>query len=382
MVNFITGIITLFSQVSFGQFIALALVMITAVFVLVYSYSQRTFYLTKTNMRMLVLWLLIIVSLLRIENLFHKESIIELSWLSLGVIFILISLCNFKTDIYQYRKNISLVTLFFSLIVLVGYVLNSDFFGLINYPYAGVRLVGGFDGPNEIAGFYLIFLGLMLGWLYFDQNEGYKLLIWMSILVAVIIIILSYSRGGLLGLELILASVLIYSIWVSIKRKKIKRLLLTLLVGTLLFYVILYQIYPMLEITRKQSTSRIPVISESINLIKQKPFFGHGIGGFAIYGDSINNTPHNGLLFFLVSGGMISFLLFFLFYSNLVVICLKKRLYPEFFFFIVFLYQEMFFNNLIRGRLSFLFWICTLYVLKYTNSRPNSKLAPVTKKVA
>lgn len=380
MVNFITGIITLFSQVLFGQFIALAFVIITAVCVLVYSLSHKAIYINKMNARMLFLWLLIMISLIRIKNLFYVESIIELSWLSLGFIFILLSLLNFKTDIYQYRKYISLATLFFSVIVLVGYVLNSDCFGLINYPYAGIRVVGGFDSPNEIAGYYLMILGLMFGWCYFDHLKGHKALVWMNIFTAIIIIVLSWSRGGLLGLALFLVFFLIYSMWSSLKRLKIIRLSFTLLVGIFSICVMLYYVYPSLEITRKQGSSRIPIISESVNLIKQKPFFGYGIGGFAIYGDLNNDTPHNGPLFLLVSGGIISFLLFFLFYSNLIIICLKKRLYPEFFLLMVFLYQEMFFNNLIRGRLSFLFWICTLYILKYKNPRPHTEVVSAPKR--
>ncbi len=176
---------------------------------------------------------------------------------------------------------------------------------------------GGFDNPagytaSLCAGFPMILYLLRL-----YRSKWVIGSITFAGLLIIISVILSGSRTGILSLTVVLL------IWVLLKVKVTKRLLILFSVGIVLLLSVLY------FCKRDSANGRLLIWQCSWGMIKEKPLLGYGMNGFQVnymdyqanyfekYPDSFyviladnTNHPFNEYLLLLINYGFVGFLLF------------------------------------------------------------------------
>lgn len=323
----------------------------------------------KKSLWLLLLWSLMIIIMIRPEYLQLIETRTEIFWLLLGCLSFLIVSFGSKTERISAIKTIVLSGIFGALINLITHTLSWFPEGITNLPYAGTRWVGGFDGPNEFGAFYVMMLALVLG-MYLEKEYN---LFQMTIRTGVFIplVYFSYSRGSLLGLVILMAIFVVYSI---IKTKRKFLLTSSYLIAFLVF--INQYLQPLLRKfndVRENATDRDNLFSESFRLLKENPIIGHGLGSFEELSFVRNTTPHSDYLLFIVSGGVVGIGMLLYFYFKFIIKAFKDRIYPEFLLLLVFMSQAFTFNNIVRGRLSILFWVVVILIYLGTKVEPKER---------
>lgn len=331
----------------------------------------------KSGLFFLFVWSFMIVYMLRGEYLMLTETMVEVFWLTLGCIsFVIISFSK-ELDRVTTLKLVVFAGGIGAAVNLVAYRLSWYNPHLINSPYAGTRWVGGFDGPNESAAFYVMILALVLG-LYLEKNiSSLNTIIMFSIVTPLIYI--SFSRGALLSFAGLFIIFVLYSFVKS--RRKIA--LLTIYTITLWIFFSKYygSLFERFTYIRRSASERGYLFTESMRLFTDKPVLGHGFGSFETQATVYNVVPHSDYLLFLVSGGIIGATLLVLFYLGFTFKAFRKKFYPELLLLIVFMTQALTFNNIVRGRLSVLFWIIVILVYLGTKESRIKKTPSVWKKI-
>lgn len=234
---------------------------------------------------------------------------------------------------------------------------------LLSPPYAGTRWVGGFDGPNEFGQSGVALSSICLG-LHLSGNMKSRTLL-VCLIIFATCIFFSFSRGSYLSFSFVF---LIYlAIWAK-RRNSWKHFIWMSLVVVASYQFVLLQISNLVDkftAIRKSATERDDIAQAALEMFLENPVLGSGFGSFA--GSSLvhNTTPHSDYLYFLVSGGIVglSILLFFNLY--LIFFTFRAKLYPELLFFISISMGGLTFNNLVRGRISIIFWAVLIYALAY-----------------
>lgn len=225
---------------------------------------------------------------------------------------------------------------------------------LVFPPYAGTRWVGGFDGPNEFGAFYALIMALGFG-LYLEGKLKLTHLVVGTAALAVCIWY-SFSRGtlisvGVLGLMVAFLNFLGRDRW----------RLLFVGVGILAVAGIYFDRFTAAFLNvRKARSGRDALLDTAIESFMRDPIFGRGFGYF----DSIAGLPpHSDYFYFIVSGGVIGLAVLLASFGYLIWGAYRRGMYTEFLFFVVFAVHSLSFNNLVRGRLSVIFWLVTCVAL-------------------
>lgn len=342
-------------QMTDGQFIALGCLFLLIIINLI-NELKNDLTINKSNLFFLFLWIFIILSLVKFNQIITLEGYIQLFWLCSGLIILsgITFIKNKKTK--KIMDLLVMSTTFMGILVILGYYMNFSISHIIAPPYVGTRVVGGFDGPNEIAAFNLIPLTYSLNMLLFYNYEKKYLI---NILITSSIIIISWSRGGLISLGL--AFSISFSIYIF-KRLSFKKFIKTIIVLSLIFLLVFQFVIPELNVVRRNASSRISMISMQLDPILEKPILGWGVGSFSENSSLGNATPHNGYIYILYAGGIIAFVLYLIFHLRVIFKILNSRNYIFMMIYLTFLIQEMVFNNLVRGRLSLIYWIIVLLI--------------------
>lgn len=311
------------------------------------------------------LWAFLIVGLVRPDFATDIETGIETLWLFLGVGMLIAASAKGIgrgvncSDLYE-------PALIGAFMVLVSVVSQSTVGGLLNPPYAGTRHVGGFDGPNEMGAFYLISLFLMLGDHALRRPVPF---LWVKVGVFVTVVVSSWSRGALIGLGCGCVF-LVWTVFRCTQGGKRMRLVASSLVGvsvvTLLYHLI---VEPRLIAVRSSAGDRTYLLYSTWSIVRSSPVFGRGLGSYWFLTDGVNATPHSEYLLFLVSGGLAGVVILAAFFAYWFYQATRKGMYPEALGLAVFYILEAFFNNLVRGRVSFLFWSIVFLVMCDTGFR-------------
>jgi len=315
--------------------------------------------LSKQAMACLFLWLCAVAYLLRPNYLADIETRIEAFWLIVGSVMLLTAAAN--AGAADTSPSVLYEPAFLGAsLVLVSMVTGSTLGGLVRVPYAGTRYVGGFDGPNEMGAFYVLALTLMVG----EHISRRRVrLVWVKTAVFLVAAISSWSRGAMVALAFIY--VLSFS-WGYARTRGGRRLgVITafLLLTAAIAYLYVTAFLPQYGMIRPGAGERGYLLETTLGIVRQGPVFGHGLGSYWFLGDSVNATPHSEYLLFLVSGGVIGLALLVGLYGYWLKTALQKRLYSEAMALTVFYLLELFFNNLVRGRVSFFFWGLVFLVL-------------------
>jgi O-antigen ligase len=357
IITILLYLIMLFTQLQHGQLFAVLATCLLFYVAFLYSLVRRH-NLDANGLICCWLWLFMVVYLVRPEYLADIETKIEILWLVVGLVMLLTASMNLE------YMSISPSILYNSallgaLLIIVSMITKSTLGGLLGVPYANTRYVGGFDGPNEMGAFYVLALTLMLGEHILRRRVRF---VWAKASVFVIVIIQSWSRSALGAL--LVMGVLCFC-WAYFQNRgsgRLKVVAVFLLLLTLVGYAYVHVVRPQYNVIRANAGDRRYLLETANYIVKQKPICGHGLGSYWFVGDGVNATPHSEYLLFVVSGGMLGLVFLVGFYTYWLKTALNKRMYPESIALLVFYVLEAFFNNLVRGRVSFFFWVLILLV--------------------
>lgn len=304
------------------------------------------------------LWVVVIMNLVKINQYVDTELYIQLSWLIMGAaIFSSVLFIN-SLDTKKVYDTLVTVTSLMGLFFIICYIFKIEHVYFVRSPYAGTRMMGGVDGPNELATFYLFpFVYSFSMLLHFNVSKRKYAI---NALITGAVITMTWSRGGILGV--------VFVLFVSIttflgKRLNIKRIIWVVIILFSLFVLIDNFLFDKYFVIRVSASSRMEMVSEIFNTVKRKPVLGYGLGSINRNSFIRNTTPHNGFLLILYSGGIVGFSFYLLFLGFILGKIFKRKDYINLLLFLSFLLQEMTFNHLVRGRVSLLAWllICLVF---------------------
>lgn len=262
----------------------------------------------------------------------------------------------------QVKRELLIKTIVIGATVIAGLVIALHLANLypsflVSLPYAGSRWLGGFDGPNEFAQFYVLVIALALG-LHKEKKIGTVFLLGV---VAVLFFAIwnSFSRGAIATL------ILCFSLYFLINARSYKFWLGI----AMILVVVVFQVEEILEAisyfseVRQSSTDRFYLVREAIEVGVQNPALGGGYGYFNYASSVRNTTPHSDILYFFVSGGLVALILLAMFFGWLILNLFRRRCYCEVLFFSAFLMHALTWNNLVRIRVSILFVVILIVSL-------------------
>lgn len=197
------------------------------------------------------------------------------------------------------------------------------------YGYAGLETisrVGGWIGhPNSLALFFDLLLPLNVSLLFYPLGRGLKFFLAVAVVLEVLALGVTYSRGGIIASSLALFFLLIF-FWQK-KMGLLRAVLGVLTIGVLaavLFLTIPNPLRTGLFRTEGTAYGRWPLIQVAASLIKSRPLLGTGLNNFVPTARPLDTTPekivsawnspvHN-LFFFIASEvGLMGLAFFFLF---------------------------------------------------------------------
>ncbi|MFW6129847.1 MAG: O-antigen ligase family protein [Atribacterota bacterium] len=293
----------------------------------------------------------------------------------------------------------------FYIIIITGFIIS--FFAIIQ-KYAGAQKIywlrsrtrgGGLFGPfvnrDHFAGYISMVIPLGLSLLFILGKTEKKILLGFTIVIMIIALIYSVSRGGVLSF---LGSMIFFSFLLFKYRKKDKNKIYYLgaIILTAVIFLFWLKVAPEMDRLSKIAASerytldpRIPVWKDSLGMIKDYPVFGTGLGtyeyAFQRYRthdmDSYFRNAHNDYLQVLTGTGITGFLIilsFFIIYFKYILKTLNNvSKYNNFYLCIgglssvasILLHSFVDFNLRLPGN-AFLF--ITILALTYSSSRQNN----------
>lgn len=353
-----------FIQTTNGQLFAFSFMLLYLILNLMINVSSGYRKVDTNRVFIFMFWSLYVLSLIKFNQDINIEVYIELFWLLMGTCILAISTFIFKLDSKKVLTIFMISTGILGLVSIICYYFKIEISGIIAYPYAGRRLVGGFDGPNEAAAFYLIAFTYSFNRFLGDKRGIY----FIHSILMVITIVLTWSRGGSIGLIIMAILSVLY-----LYRGELYKLISfkNIIVLLIIFIIINYFIMPQFIFIRKSSTGRSDMIVASLQPFFEKPLTGYGLGNFSEISGLRNSTPHNEFIFILFSSGLYGLFLFSMFIVLIIIRAKSKKMANELILLFSFFTQEMTFNHLIRGRVSLIFWLLIALIISSGNKANN-----------
>lgn len=350
-------LIIFFIQLQFAQFVVYGLlVAFLGIEILRFMAERRK--LNNRGVALFFIWLLVCAALTRPVSLSTLYGKVEVFWLTIGIISTLLIVIRPRMERKPLIRIIVNAGFLGGLLNLFVYItkLYNDY--LIVEPYAGTRSIGGFDSPGEMGAFYTMIFALALGSFIEKEIGKFKCLLISSVMLTVIY--LAFSRGALLGIAGLFAVGVFYIFQKT--RHKFSFSVLVISVAIALYEIALKWLIPEFRTIRERAISRDYLYTDSWRLFSDHPIVGTGWGSFTELAYAWNDSPHSDFLAFMVAGGMVGLLFIVGFLSYLSLKTFKTKLYPELFFMLAYISQAFSFNHLIRGRVSFMFWIMVIII--------------------
>ena len=247
--------------------------------------------------------------------------------------------------VYALVKNNKSIQRFLliSFITVGSILLIRDLYNFFSWGYlsSGRYLIGSFYWHNQMAGFIVILIPLLLSLFLLIKNLYLKFVLLSAILISLIAIVFTYSRGGWLSL---IASLLLF---LALSFKKIKSHIKPLFIMFVIFLISMVVVIKPANIGRKiesiktelssqtRSVSgnlRITVWQNTFKMIKDNPIFGVGPGVFGESYYKYQNVPwlyaknaHNHYLEYVAELGIVGFFLFAAITINAIFMVLAER---------------------------------------------------------
>ena len=272
-------------------------------------------------------------------------------------------------------------------------------FGIMNFEIIEEKQRGraaGFAEANQYATFLVLFLPILLSHFLFKKNIQIKIFWLICLLLAILSLVLTGSRGGTIAF---MFSMLAY-LWFIKSFKIVKMFAIMRIAGTLvLFCVAAYLVSPtqLKELSAKRfnpqnyqnieefSNTRIPGLRKGFVLFLENPILGHGHGTYIPLVKKrqfINvDNSHNDYLLFLVHYGLIGLIIYIAILTKIFkqlwqAIKVTKILWNKIFYmsylagFLGYAIS-MFGVNLFHVRI--IFWCYTAIIYKYSQIELNKR---------
>lgn len=175
-----------------------------------------------------------------------------------------------------------------------------------------IRWVGNFDGSNGLALVFVLLLGISLGFATLEYLVAFRVFGLFSSLLLIYAIYLTGSRGGFLGLLVVLISYL----FVKLPHVKLR----TFLPLAIIIFSLGIALKPTEEgrgLGESTSSERIELFYQGLQMIKSQPFNGVGVGEFT-HSNPVHKQAHNIWLQHISETGIIGVTIYMLmFYSSI-----------------------------------------------------------------
>ena len=212
------------------------------------------------------------------------------------------------------------------MIVSLGFFLSLLSFWYLFFPpigISGMNLVYGVYGHSHIADYLLLSIPITIGFLIEKKGSKLALVLTLALGIETIAMILSFSRGAI-GILLVVVTFLV--LWYQRHAQK-RQILLLAIICSLIAAVIITTLLP-LDKTKTLDSRRINYWSYALDGFKERPLVGFGPGTFEIialkYHESRDwtNFAHSFYLQTLSESGIFSLLAFI----GFLLLSLRKRL--------------------------------------------------------
>jgi O-antigen ligase len=338
---------------------------------LLLTFLSGTFTLARVNigfslevrhLLLLTFFLFLIIGLKKAVQLNEEYNSLALNpFLITVIIYFFASTISLFYTIDQPKGLVKLESVLFLLFLIISVLIMvktnnpNDFFNLVSGFFVIIGIVYSFpiylsvmsgaergavelSGPNVVT--RILFFATCSSLYKFWLNK--KTLYIVCTLIFLTSIVLVGSRGGLVGATVVLFLIFIIKIilvsWSQKRKVKLtlkKILILFLGIGLLLF---IYQPVKRVFLTRiigatfegngVYTAGRDVIYTDAIKMIKEKPFFGHGIESFTLYTGHV--YPHNLLLEMMVEIGLLGLIIFGIFVFYAVMLMFKFKTSPLF----------------------------------------------------
>lgn len=281
--------------------------------------------------------------------------------------------------VYAVRKGISYKIIFLFMVLsaaLIGVDSAYQFFTGVDFLrgnhlvvspfYKNARLItASLSHPNGLAAFFLIPIYLVFFGVMYFSKKPYKILAGLLTLFFIVILFLTFSRGGWMGFAVSLPFA-VYTIRTRIQTDNLARLFCGMML-LMLFYLLLVSYHAgVLNREALFNASRLSLWENAAVFVKAHPIIGIGVGTFMDVSGQLGFSMqylHNSYYQILVEQGIFGLASFILF----LVFVLKDaaKIEPQtddffptalFFGVLAFLAHSFLDNQLYSLRLSYLFW--------------------------
>lgn len=283
-----------------------------------------------------------------------QESIIELGY------FFTIFVTLFNSIILFRKKNIEFYCLLITFLIFIeSFKVIFEFLKIFDYQNPLIRssYYAGFSANVNVTGFSILFKLPILFYTYLQfkgEKPLFKILIAITIFMSFFAITLTYSRGALLVLFLIIILFTLFNF------RRIKSSILIIFIFILSYGVNkillvnvnsdIFNRATTIDLVDSSSSAnyRLEFYSDAIKAIKQKPILGWGIGNWKIVGNlfaidkrkeyEVGYHVHNDFLHIAAETGIFGFSFYFLFLFYPAFYILKNLLDNNFNFNEIYIY--------------------------------------------
>ena len=324
-------------------------------------------YETSVNVRTFIILLSAVSSssliflVLRYREVYFPSPFSLFMFLFFGWIFISAFFSkDISQTIWEILRTASFLALFFAVYNLVRKKKYVQFFLLVSLailctllvvkdmyyffswarPEEGRYFTGSFFWHNQMAGFLVILIPLMVSLFLATRQLYYKFFLFLSILILIIGIVLTQSRGGWLSLLVVLM------LFALIYLRRMKSAIKPISILAVLFFIALLLLQPtgvidkaksikeelFLETRSVSGNLRATVWKGAFNMISDNPVFGVGHGAFGEAFHKYQQAPwlyarntHNHYLEYLAETGIVGFLLFILIILSAIFTVFRAR---------------------------------------------------------
>jgi len=244
-----------------------------------------------------------------LTNQWFGGGLISVQQYLLVAILPFILLTNFIKSNEQ-QKTIMWLCIFSAVIMIsngVSQINSEDGFGWAGSSLSeGTRItyIGVLNDPNDLGSFFVLVLPFTFFFSKYGKNIFSRLSSKVSSLLILYGIFLTNSRGALL------ATITMFGMYFYLRYGKLKSFFLGLIFSPIVFLIM--SNFRKIDTNEESASGRVDAWYEGIEMFKENPFLGVGMGGFT---EHHHLTAHNSFILVIAELGSIGYGLWFCFYT-------------------------------------------------------------------
>lgn len=273
--------------------------------------DAKRFFLSSFSIILIFIFFSIFVMLFRGGSLLWFASLLKLIKPFFFIFFAFTFFRLASSDIGVFCKSLTRASVFIIFSIFISdLVLNENFpFSRLGGSLFGLPIYG---FPNSSVVLIVVCICFNFLGFYFREAGIPKLILWLSIAIGSFLVVMSFSRTGLIALLF-----LYVSSFILLPRTRI--LISSFFVGflfvSLYFYELILALFRVvfLKMSRvfgegEALSGREDIWAHVIELISQRPIFGFGFEPFSVY-SPVYETPHQQYLEIIYKSGVLGFVL-------------------------------------------------------------------------